>query len=187
MASRDKSVGEFDFLTKRQAAVLDQLLHGPTSKEIAHRLGISETSVNRRIEIIRARFGGVQRQEVVRRYRLWCANRNPAQYPEKTPETSPEPCVETEREILQLARTGAAVPRSGRDSEAAPSAFEDPVAMSIDAPWREWKEPRIVPRVLDGDNATLTRGAAIALLLVAIIASLVLVLAAAQGLADAVS
>lgn len=59
--------------------------------------------------------------------------------------------------------------------------------MSIDAPWREWKEPRIVPRVLDGDNATFTRGAAIAIGLIMILAILILAITVAQALAEAVS
>lgn len=40
-----------------------------TSKEIAGLLGISESAVNQRIELIRARLGGIPRGEMARLYR----------------------------------------------------------------------------------------------------------------------
>lgn len=190
MPSPSPTPGEFDFLTAKQAAVLDHLASARTSKEIAHSLGVSETAVNRRIEVLRSRLGGIDRRELARRYLLWKRARR-AEPVEDTAEGTPNvggpPCVEDGIQKLQLAETPGPDDKSGRDSEAAETVFKDPVAMSIEAPWKEWSEPRIVPRVLDGDNATLTRGAAIALLLAAIVASIVLGLAAAQALADAVS
>lgn len=190
MASRSPPPGEFDFLTDKQVAVLDLLASNRTSKEIAHSLGVSETAVNRRIEVLRSRLGGIDRRELTRRYLLW-KHARPAvpieDAAEGEPTVSGPPCVEDGIQKLQLAQTPGSADTSGRDSEAVQTVFQDPVAMSIEAPWKEWSEPRIVPRVLDGENATLTRGAAIALLLAAIVASIVLGLAAAQALADAVS
>lgn len=190
MAPPSPPPGEFDFLTDKQAAVLDHLASNRTSKEIAHSLGVSETAVNRRVEVLRSRLGGIDRRELARRYLLW-KDARPATPMADTAEDKQNadapPCVEDSIQKLQLAETRGPADTSGRDSEAASTAFKDPVAMSIEAPWKEWSEPRIVPRVLDGDNATLTRGAAIALLLAAIVASIVLGLAAAQALADAVS
>lgn len=181
--------GEFDFLTVKQAATLDLLANYRTSKEIAHELGVSETSVNRRIEAVKLRLGGITRQELARRYGLWAAAHGSASanHGGETPENSQSPCVESETEILQLAEKPGAGERPDRDSTVGETAFKDPVAMSIEAPWKEWSEPRIVPRVLDGDNATLTRGATIAILLLAIVASIVVALAAAKALAEAVS
>ncbi|WP_228765826.1 LuxR C-terminal-related transcriptional regulator [Sphingopyxis solisilvae] len=181
-----KPTSDFLFLTERQKAVLDQLLHARTSKEIASTLGISETSVNRRIEVVRARLGGVTRHEVIRRYRLWVDRADAAGPRGRNETTAAAPCVESGRQILQLAETPPTAPIPQRDSEACYAAFEDPVVMSIEAPWKPRDEPRIVPGVLDGNNATLTRGAVIAILLAAIIASLVLILAAARALADAI-
>ncbi len=181
-----KPTSDFLFLTERQKAVLDQLLHARTSKEIASTLGISETSVNRRIEVVRARLGGVTRHEVVRRYRLWADRFEPTEPDRQDEDKAAGPCVESGRQILQLAETPPTAPLPERDSEVGYAAFEDPVVMSIEAPWKPRDEPRIVPGVLDGNNATLTRGAVIAVLLAAIIASLVLILAAARALADAI-
>lgn len=189
MATRSPSSGEFAFLTAKQRAALDLLAEHRTSKEIAHALGVTETSVNRRIEVVKLRLGGITRQELARRYGLWLAAHGGVTSDTDTEieENSRSPCVESIGDILQLAEDQGSAERSARDSEASKTAFEDPVAMSIEAPWKEWSEPRIVPRVLDGDNATLTRGAVIAILLLAIVASIVVALAAAKALADAVS
>lgn len=189
MASQRPSAGEFAFLTAKQKAVLDLLANHRSSKEIAATLGLSETSVNRRFEAVRNRLGGISRPELARRYALWLAEQdeNAQANTVETAETGQLPCVESALKILQLAGDGTRSEEAGRDSDAREAVFEDPVAMSIEAPWKEWSEPRIVPRVLDGDNATLTRGATIAILLFAIVASIVVGLAAAKALADAVS
>ena len=65
--------------------------------------------------------------------------------------------------------------------------LRDQLAISIEAPWSQPAEPQVVPGVLDGDNALLTRGAAIGIILFAILASLVVGIAAARALADVVS
>ena len=189
MGSKSSSANEFGFLTPRQEAVLDHLANARTSKEIAHSLGVSETAINRRIEKLRERLGGITRQELTRRYRLWSSERpsGDAVQLQKASESRDPAGVETGTQNLQLSANRGSGERPDRDSEASETAFEDPVAMSIEAPWKEWSEPRIVPRVLDGENATLTRGATIAILLLAIVASVVVALAAAKALADAVS
>lgn len=188
MATKSPSAGEFAFLTAKQKATLDLLANHRTSKEIAHALSLSETSVNRRIEAVRLRLGGITRQELARRYNQWLAAHGAANIATaaKPAENSQSPCVESGVDNLQLVQMPGAGERPDRDSEVRTTAFEDPIAMSIEAPWRVYSEPRIVPRVLDGDNARLTRGAAIAVLVLAIVASIVVALAAAKALADAV-
>ena len=42
---------------------------GLTSKEIARKLGVSESAVNQRIEMIRQRLGGMPRAQIARLYR----------------------------------------------------------------------------------------------------------------------
>jgi len=182
--NRDRS-GEFDFVTQKQVEVLDLLANHRTSKEMAYQLGLSEAAVNRRVEAVRQRLGGISRPELARRYSNWVASRA-APLPPKLLESGDSRCVESGNKILPLAEIAYSGTEKPRDDKVASTAFEDPVAMSIEPPWKDWKEPRIVPRVLDGENATLARGATIAILLMAIVASLVLALAAAKALADAV-
>ncbi|MFO1256451.1 MAG: sigma factor-like helix-turn-helix DNA-binding protein [Sphingomonadaceae bacterium] len=56
-------------LTAKQRDVLALVADNRTSKEIAGLLGISESAVNQRIEIVRARLGGLPRGELARLYR----------------------------------------------------------------------------------------------------------------------
>lgn len=165
-------------LTEKQAAVLELLARGLTSKEIGYELGASESAVNRHVEILRSRFGGITRLQLARRYR-----EHPGGFARKAKVAE---CVETTGQKIDLAETGPTVEQADRDSHPATLAFQDSVALRVDAPWSENGEPKVVPRVLDGENATLTRGAAIAIILFAIIVSLVLVLAVARGIAELV-
>ena len=51
-----KQMALLDALTDKQSEVLVFVSEGLTSKEIARRLGISESAVNQRIEVIRQRL-----------------------------------------------------------------------------------------------------------------------------------
>jgi DNA-binding CsgD family transcriptional regulator len=173
-------INDFAFATTRQRAVLDLLANSRTSKEIAHQLGISEAAVNRRIEVLRSRLGGVTRHELARQYREWAAQNGDL--------SAERACEENEMQILPLAATAPPSDVSSRDDVVpAGDAMRDQLAISIEAPWSKPAEPSVVPGVLDGDNALLTRGAAIGIILFAILASLVVGIAAARALADVVS
>lgn len=173
-------INDFHFATPRQRAVLDLLAHSRTSKEIAHQLGISEAAVNRRIEVLRSRLGGVTRHELARQYREWAA--------QNAGFSADRACEENEMQILPLAASASSGDASRRDSSmASGEGLRDQLAISIEAPWSQPAEPQVVPGVLDGDNALLTRGAAIGIILFAILASLVVGIAAARALADVVS
>ncbi|QEA16923.1 helix-turn-helix transcriptional regulator [Novosphingobium ginsenosidimutans] len=56
-------------LTSKQREVMALVADNRTSKEIAGLLGISESAVNQRIELIRGRLGGIPRGEMARLYR----------------------------------------------------------------------------------------------------------------------
>jgi len=56
-------------LTPKQREVMALVADNRTSKEIAGLLGISESAVNQRIELIRGRLGGIPRGEMARLYR----------------------------------------------------------------------------------------------------------------------
>ena len=170
-------VSDFELLTRKQAAVLDLLAHGRTSKEIAGILDLSESAVNRRIEMLRSRFGGITRLELARRYRDRAVTFTDLL-------ASRPDCVENDRQKLHLADEVEGDEKQCRDESDIDLAFQDSLKISIEAPWNSGAEPQIVPRVLDGNNAMLTRGAAIAMILVGIIASLVLGLAAALAITE---
>lgn len=64
-----KAAASLSDLTDKQREVLALVADNRTSKEIAARLGISESAVNQRIEMVRARLGGLPRGELARLYR----------------------------------------------------------------------------------------------------------------------
>lgn len=158
---------DFRSLTEKQTAVLALLANGRTSKEIATSLGLSESAVNRRIELLRTRFGGITRLELARRYRDRATG------------------VETASQSLRLASDAPPEQDRKRDGPTVASVQRDSLASATGSAGSE-AEPRVVPRVLDGENAVLTRGAAMAIILAGIIASLVLGLAAAGAITDAI-
>ena len=58
-----------DTLTAKQREVVELVAEGLTSKEIARKLGITESAVNQRIEVVRQRLGGISRASIGRIYR----------------------------------------------------------------------------------------------------------------------
>lgn len=70
MTSRARAERSLPPLTRKQREVLALVADNRTSKEIAGLLGISESAVNQRIEIVRGRLGGLPRGELARLYRL---------------------------------------------------------------------------------------------------------------------
>ena len=171
--------GTSKMLTEKQAAVLDLLALGLTSKEIGFQLGLSESAVNRHIEILRSRYGDITRKHLARLYR-----ERPDEFPRNSAEKT---CVESTEQIISLVEPPPADKGQPQDSRQADLAFQDSFALRADAPWAGKEEPKVVPRVLDGKNATLTRGAAIAIILLAILVSLVLGIALAKGIAEMVN
>lgn len=171
--------GGFGSLTEKQIAVLDLLANGRTSKEIASALTLSESAVNRRIELLRSRFDGITRLELARRYREWTTS-------QASQAEAIAAGVETDRQSLRLAATPVSSEASSGENPRTPLASEKDTAELSGVPARSDKRhPRVVPGVFDGENATLTRGAAIAVMLAAIIASLVFGLAAAGAITEA--
>ena len=69
MSSTLTQMAVLDALTEKQREVIIYVSEGLTSKEIARRLGISESAVNQRIETIRQRLGGLPRAQIARLYR----------------------------------------------------------------------------------------------------------------------
>lgn len=58
-----------DTLTPKQREVVILVAEGLTSKEIGRKLGITESAVNQRIEVVRQRLGGISRAAIARIYR----------------------------------------------------------------------------------------------------------------------
>lgn len=81
MTSKARAERILPQLTRKQCEVLALVADNRTSKEIAGLLGISESAVNQRIEIVRARVGGLPRGELARLYRLNFSTDEPSDIP----------------------------------------------------------------------------------------------------------
>jgi DNA-binding CsgD family transcriptional regulator len=64
-----KIAARLDTLTPKQREVVGLVAEGLTSKEIGRKLGITESAVNQRIEVVRQRLGGISRANIGRIYR----------------------------------------------------------------------------------------------------------------------
>lgn len=156
-------------LTDRQHAVLERIDRRLPLKVVAAELGISESRVNQHVRALKELYGVHSLKGLVDAYR----------------ESPPEPCRKP------AWRTSQVPPRpiSGEhQSRVAPGefVFADAMApLAIEAPWLGGHEPRVVPGVLDGDQAGLIRLAVIIGLAFGMVAALVLVMTASLNLSEA--
>lgn len=134
-------------LTSKQHEVLGFVAENRTSKEIAWELGISESAVNQRIEGVRLRAGSPPRAELARGYRQYLVEQ------EATCNSIPD-------KIPQVPGTGADQASRHRDDGSDPFALSDVMTYPATAPWQRERYGMIVPEVLDGANAGLSRTAA---------------------------
>ncbi len=137
----------FAKLTEKQHEVLGFVAENRTSKEIAWELGISESAVNQRIEGVRMRAGSPPRAELARAYRQYRQDLEAA-------------CNPIPDKIPQVPQTALDPAIGPRDERADQLALADAVTYTVTAPWQRDTFDRIVPEVLDGANAGLSRTAA---------------------------
>ncbi|WP_395333907.1 helix-turn-helix transcriptional regulator [Novosphingobium sp. BL-8H] len=138
-------------LTEKQHEVLRLVAENRTSKEIAWELGISESAVNQRIEGVRNRTGAPPRAELARAYRHYLRPADTAYnpLPDKNPQVPP---------------TADATEEWDQDEQADRLRLSDGVTFKIEAPWHAEPVDRLVPEVLDGNDAGLNRMAAMVLI-----------------------
>jgi DNA-binding CsgD family transcriptional regulator len=141
----------FASLTAKQHEVYALVAEGRSSKEIAWKLGITDSAVNQRIEAVRSRAGSPARAELARAYRHFVAEqKSPA--PEEAqyaPDTAPA-----------VASEHVMVPPSSHLAVHGPSSA---LALAGD---RQDHPTFIVPHTLLGANAGLNRMVAMAIIAV---------------------
>jgi len=137
----------FARLTPKQHEVLRLVAENRTSKEIAWDLGISESAVNQRIEGVRSRTGSPPRAELARTYRLYLYELQAA-------------CSPLPDKNFQLSDGADTAASTGQDERLDQFGLADALTFNVAAPWQAERRLRIVPEVLDGANAGLSRTAA---------------------------
>lgn len=163
-------------LTDKQLAVLERLDRRTPIKVIAAELGVSESRINQHVRALKNHFGVESLGELVARARE--AEAAPAG--SAAGEDYRKPAYRNSHlpDAADLPQTGDRV---------APGEFvlADVAPVAIEAPWSVRHEPRVVPGVLDGENAVLFRLAVITGLAAGIIAVVLLVMTAALTVSEA--
>jgi len=176
-------------LTDRQRAVMERIDRRVPIKVIALELGVSETRINQHIRALKDVYDAASLGELVENYR---ASRGPD--PAETPSDLQEgqvantallnPFPEAAYTISQINAAADPVDSEGRDDPGR-LVLGDAMPLIEQAPWLRPGEPRVVPRVLDGEHAVLLRLGAIVGIAVGILASVILAITAAMTLSEA--
>lgn len=167
--------------TSRQEEVLALVARRLTIKEIAAELGVSESAINQRIRAMKERAGVNTHRELAELHAATYAERADAYIFEQSSAYSETACrispLETDEEFQKEAAWSK--PKSA-------FSFHDSQAFRLDAPWMEFEEPRVVPRVLDGPNAVWFRIAGILVIAVALMVTVILGLTTLQAITNAI-
>lgn len=155
-------------LTEKQRAVLERLDRRVPIKVIAAELGVSESRVNQHIRALKNLYSVESLGDLVERARTDGAELSRKPLCRKSHLPEPEALPHEEDRVV-------------------PGEFvlADVAPVAIEAPWSFQHEPRVVPGVLDGENAVLFRLAVITGLAVGIIAAVLLVMTAALTVSEA--
>lgn len=176
-------------LTDRQSAVMERIDRRVPIKVIASELGVSETRINQHIRALKDFYAASSLGELVENYRATL-----------TPEAAEastqndlghgadadllKPFSESAYINSQINLIADPVDFGGRDDPGR-LVLSDAMPLIEQAPWLKPGEPRVVPGVLDGENAVLLRLGAIVGIATGILASVILAITAAMTLSAA--
>ena len=152
--SKSPLTGVFASLSAKQRQVMELLSEGRTSKEIAWTLGISESAAIQRIESVRAKAGGLLRKELAREYRLFVQAGGAR---EISAEDLDGTCNDLTGKFFQLPPGSDEGQSGGRNQADKELVLADAIPFEVAAPWASRSEPGVVPEVLDGRSAALSR------------------------------
>ncbi len=161
-------------LTERQVDVIRRIDRRVPIKVIAQELGVSETRINQHIRALKDIYQVDSLNELVERYRA-----------EKGPETKAEEALS--ESVYRKSQLFGAVGNREKGFRVDPGeiVINDVMPAVGFGPWSLDQEPRVVPGVLDGENAILVRLAVIVGIAFGILAAVVLTVTAAMMLSEA--
>ena len=162
-------------LTKRQLEVLDGISRRQSIKQIAFELHISESAINQHIKALKFNLEVGSLGDLAEAYRAISGC-----YDEQT-------YRKTTSRKKQLPPAADSTDEDRKDGIEPIIAFHQPLAYEMRAPWTSMVGPPVVPRVLNGENASWVRGAAIIVMAVGMLATIMIGLGVAQGVTSALS
>lgn len=175
-------------LTKRQQAVMERIDRRVPIKVIAQELGVSETRINQHIRALKDIFEAENLGDLVESYRARIAAEQPRG---ASAENQQDQGVEGEfKPYKESAYSNSQLPEEvrngkiGAGNDPGELVMNDVLQLAEQAPWLRPGEPRVVPRVLDGEHAVLFRLVAIVGIAFGVLAAVVLTVAAAQAISE---
>ena len=180
---------EFNDLPAKQLETALLLAEGLTGKEIATRLEISHSAVAQRIETLRRKFGGVTKHELARLARdelsgLGYASAFNFGSAKNPTEPVDEACIKYTGRKYHLPNPPEHDDDAIRNLPETELLFSDAFAVDATPPWTARQDERLVPEVLDGENATVARWAYVIGAAVGLSVLLLVLLAVAEALGN---
>ncbi|BDI61951.1 hypothetical protein MACH05_25110 [Qipengyuania nanhaisediminis] len=176
-------------LTERQRAVMERIDRRVPIKVIATELGVSETRINQHIRALKDIYEAESLGELVECYR---AQRRLQADPERPASAaSHEPVTDASQPLSEAAYSKSQVPiggliaQTGSGNDPGELVMNDVMPIADQAPWLRPGEPRVVPRVLDGEYAVWFRLGAIIAIAFGFLAAVVLTVTAAMAISEA--
>lgn len=173
-------------LTERQRAVMERIDRRVPIKVIAAELGVSDTRINQHIRALKDVYRAASLGELVENYRativadpsLHSSDDALGMFADDALATPFSEAAYTISQINAASDLSELRPRN----DPGQLVLGDAMPLIEQAPWLRPGEPRVVPGVLDGEHAVLLRLGAIVGIAAGILASVILVIAAATSL-----
>ncbi|MFU7527573.1 helix-turn-helix transcriptional regulator [Qipengyuania sp. ASV99] len=176
-------------LTQRQQAVMDRIDRRVPIKVIARELGVSETRVNQHIRALKNIYDAENLGELVERHRAENPEERVAEDDNKIEQneyyglnvkTYSEPAY-SKNQVPEFIKTMD----EPQGNDPGKLVMSDVLPLEAQAPWLRPGEPRVVPRVLDGEHAVWFRLVAIVGIAFGFLAAVVLTVTAAVTISEA--
>lgn len=177
-------------LTERQRAVMERIDRRVPIKVIAQEMGVSETRINQHIRALKDIFEADNLGDLVESYRADIGSTMLGEADQEDQQAQGADATDL-KGFSESAYSKSQVPSPGMmadevlGNDPGHLVMSDSMPLEYQAPWLNSGEPRIVPRALDGENAVLFRLAAIVGIAFGIMAAVVLTLAAANAVSEA--
>ena len=181
-------------LTERQAAVMERVDRRVPIKVIARELGVSETRINQHIRALKGIYGVSNLGDLVEEYRADqedVAGEENGDLPELENSEQKEHLTTSDKGLGEDAYRNSQVPAhvfgmvNGERDTAGTVELSDVLPMIDRAPWLKPGEPKVVPGLLDGEQAVMFRLAAIIAIAFGLLAAVVLTVTAAITISEA--
>lgn len=176
-------------LTERQRAVMERIDRRVPIKVIARELGVSETRINQHIRALKDIYEAENLGDLVEKHRASEGIETTIENIEPAEVSAP---VDTlQQGFSESAYSKSQVPVGGLIGDNSGSndpgelVMSDALPLADQAPWLRPGEPRVVPRVLDGEHAIWFRLAAIVGIAFGFLAAIVLTVTAAVTISEA--